>query len=158
MTKEQKQEFTLRITTANETDLVVILYEMTLEYLEDAKEAGAKKDYDAYHENIRKVRGCLNELLQSLHMEYEVALSLYRLYMFCIRRLANAEVRKKEEVLDEIITVIAPLKEAYKEIAAQNTSPSIMQNTQTVYTGMTYGKNSLAENLADQSPNRGMLV
>ena len=34
MTKECKQQFTLRITQANSTQLIVILYEMTLQYLE----------------------------------------------------------------------------------------------------------------------------
>ena len=39
MTKECKQQFTLRITQANATQLVVILYEMTLQYLADAEQA-----------------------------------------------------------------------------------------------------------------------
>ena len=39
MRKEDKQQFTLRITQANPTELVVILYEMLLCYLEDAENA-----------------------------------------------------------------------------------------------------------------------
>ena len=39
MTKECKQQFTLRITQANATQLVVILYEMTLQYLTDGEQA-----------------------------------------------------------------------------------------------------------------------
>ena len=39
MKKEEKQDFTLRITQANPTQLVVILYEMLLCYLEDAMQA-----------------------------------------------------------------------------------------------------------------------
>ena len=37
MTKECKQQFTLRITQANKTELIVILYEMLLAYTQDAK-------------------------------------------------------------------------------------------------------------------------
>ena len=33
MTKERIQQFTLRVTQANSTDLVVILYEMLLDYI-----------------------------------------------------------------------------------------------------------------------------
>lgn len=33
-----------------------------------------------------------------------------------------------------------------------------MQNAQAVYVGLTYGKNTLTENMTDQSMNRGMLV
>ena len=39
MTKELKQQYTLRITQANKSALVVILYEMTITYLEDAMKA-----------------------------------------------------------------------------------------------------------------------
>ena len=42
MKKEKKQEFTLRITRANKTQMVVILYDMVLTYLEDAIEAFEK--------------------------------------------------------------------------------------------------------------------
>ena len=35
MTKELKQQFTLKITQANKTQLIVILYEMLLIYLEE---------------------------------------------------------------------------------------------------------------------------
>ena len=38
MTKECKQQFTLRITQANSTQLIVILYEMTLQYLADGEQ------------------------------------------------------------------------------------------------------------------------
>ena len=67
MTKEQKQEFTRRITQANSTQLIVILYEMLLLYLEEGAQAHASGDRDAFREAIRKARGCLNELLASLN-------------------------------------------------------------------------------------------
>ena len=44
MTDEKKQEFTLRITSANKTELVEILYEMLLVYIDDANDAIVKKD------------------------------------------------------------------------------------------------------------------
>ncbi len=159
MTNEVKQQFTLRITQANPTELVVILYEMALLFLDEAKDAGKKQDWLAYHEAIRKTRNCINELICSLHMEYEPAGSLYKLYLFCIRRLANAQVRKKVEVLDELVPILLKLKEAYAEIAPQNPSAPVMSNTQTVYSGLTYGKGAaLAEDVTGQSANRGMLV
>ena len=37
MTKEMKQNYTLRISQANKSELVVIVYEMLLTYIEDAK-------------------------------------------------------------------------------------------------------------------------
>ena len=62
------------------------------------------------------------------------------------------------ELLQEVSGVITPLCDAYRQIAAQNTAGPVMQNTQVVYAGLTYGKNILTENMADQSMNRGMLI
>lgn len=175
MKKEDRQRFTLRITQANSTELVVILYEMLLCYLEDAenalreeasggnsvkKEASADKGAlpDSFREAVRKARGCLNELIESLNLKYEPAAELLQLYMFCIRRLALGEARRDAELLGEIKRVIKPLHEAYRKIASQNTSGPVMRNSQTVYAGLTYGRKTLTENMADQGANRGMLV
>lgn len=158
MTKECKQQFTLRITQANSTELVVILYEMMLCYLEESKEALKKEDKDEFREAIRKTRGCLNELMASLHMEYDPAPALMQLYMFCLRRLARAEGKKELQPLAEIEKVIRPLHDAYQQIATQNEQGPVMNNSQSVYAGLTYGRNTLTENMADQGTNRGMLV
>ena len=158
MTRECKQQFTLRITQANSTQLVVILYEMLLCYLDEASEALRVQNREALREAVRKARGCLNELMLSLHMEYEPAPQLLQLYLFCIRRLASAEVKREEQPLSEIRRVIEPLCDAYRQIEEQNTKGPMMNNSQTIYAGLTYGRNALTENMADQGANRGMLV
>ena len=158
MTKECKQQFTLRISQANSTELVVILYEMLLCYLDEGEEAyDAGEDAD-FREAVRKARGCLNELLHSLNLKYEPAPNLMQLYLYCIRRLAVCEGRRRKEGFDQIRKVIRPLCDAYSEVAKQNHSGPVMNNSQTVYAGLTYGKNTLTENMADQGANRGMLV
>ncbi|MCM1044763.1 MAG: flagellar protein FliS [Candidatus Gastranaerophilales bacterium] len=158
MTKECKQQFTLRITQANSTELVVILYEMLLCYLEEGEEACRAGEDVALREAARKVRGCLNELLHSLNLKYEPAPNLMQLYLYCIRRLAVCEGRRQTEGFDEIRRVIQPLHDVYKEIAKQNHNGPVMNNSQTVYAGLTYGRNTLTENMTDQGANRGMLV
>ena len=158
MKREDKQQFTLRITQANPTELIVILYEMLLCYLEDAENALHEQEIGLFHEAIRKARGCLNELIDSLNVKYEPAPTLQQLYLFCIRRLALGEARKDEALLAEIRRVIEPLHDAYGQIAKQNNAGPVMNNTQAVYAGLTYGRNTLTENMADQSSNRGMLA
>ena len=66
MTKELKQEYTLRITQANKTQLAVILYEMTITYLEEASRAYDEGDTASFKDSIRKARGCIKELIASL--------------------------------------------------------------------------------------------
>ena len=155
MTKECKQQFTLRITQANATQLVVILYEMTLQYLDDGEQA---QDATQLTEAVRRARGCINELMNSLHREYSPAAELSRLYLYCIRRLAVCEARGDRGALQDVRKVIGPLCDAYRQIQDQNTAGPVMNNSQTVYAGLTYGRNQLTENMADQGTNRGMLV
>lgn len=158
MTSEVKQQFTLRITQANSTEMIVILYEMLLNYLKESEELLENADRAAFREAVRKARGCLNELINSLRMEYEPAPALLQLYLFCIRRLAAGEAKSEAQPLQEIEQVIRPLHDAYEKISVQNTSGPVMANSQTVYAGLTYGKNTLTENLTDQGANRGMYI
>lgn len=158
MTREQKQEFTLRITQANPTEMVVILYEMLLGYLQDGRGALAEKNSVEFSEALRKTKACISELMNSLNCDYEPAPALLSLYGFCVRRLTAAQIRESAEPLGEIERIITPLKDAYKEIAAQNTQGPVMGNSQTVYAGLTYGRNTLTENMADQGSNRGILA
>lgn len=156
MTKECKQQFTLRITQANPTEMIVILYEMLLCYLDEAQSALEAVDVVEFKNAVRKARGCINELMMSLDMRYEPAPHLMQLYLYCTKKLANAEVRREEEGLCHIRKVIEPLRDAYGQIAEQNTSGPVMGNSQAVYAGLTYGHSSLTENMADQGANRGM--
>ena len=158
MKKEKKQEFTLRITRANKSQMIVILYDMVLVYLEDSLEAFEKKDYKEYRWNIERAEDCLDELLNSLHMEYEIAGILRGLYFFYKRELTTAAIQERQEKILPVMQMIRELKESYEQIASQDTSAPIMQNTQEVYACLTYGKDSLNVNLSDQGTNRGFCV
>ena len=155
MTKELKQQYTLKITQANKTQLVVILYEMMLIYLDEAQQAHAKEDREGFREGIRKSRGCLKELMSSLHFEYEPAMNLLQLYLYANREMARGDIRNSTQELDHVKMVMTKLHAAYEKISEQDTSGPVMENTQTVYAGLTYGKKALTENLSDQGSSRG---
>ena len=155
MTKELKQQYTLRITQANKSALVVILYEMTITYLEDAMKAHEDGDERGFKDGIRKARGCIKELMASLHMEYEAAGNLRKLYIFAGKELTRAAIYGSSKELSHVKAMMEKLHGAYEKIAGTDTSAPIMTNTQTVYAGLTYGRDSLTENLAGQGGERG---
>ena len=155
MTKELKQQFTLKITQANKTQLIVILYEMLLAYVAEARNAHEKGNRAGFRDSIRKARGCLKELMASLHFEYEPAMNLLQLYLYANRELARADIYNRVEELSHVEMVVKKLHEVYASIGEQDTTAPVMENAQTVYVGLTYGKNDLTENLADQGSNRG---
>lgn len=158
MTKELKQEYTRKITQANKTQLITILYEMLMLYVEEAEAAYEAQDRMGFREGIRKARGCINELLDSLNFDYELAVNFLQLYLYVNRELARAEVRNTKEPLENAYKVVKGLHGAYEKLGSMDTSGPVMENVQTVYAGLTYGRNNLIENLTDEGINRGFRV
>ena len=158
MTAELKQEYTLRITQANKTQLITILYEMVLLYIDEAENALDAGNKTEFRSAIRKIRGCMDELTDSLNLDYELAQNLLQLYLYVNRELVKASSHYDKENLEHVRLVIGPLHKAYEQIEDQDTSGPVMGNTQTVYAGLTYGRSTLTENLSDPAANRGFRV
>jgi flagellar protein FliS len=155
MNNDTKQQFTLRIAQANSTELIVILYEMVLCYLADAKEHCINRDEAEFQEALRKTRSCIQELLASVKNEHELADNLNHLYWFAIRRLAQCQFQHDEGLLNQLQSMFAQLHDSYVVVAKMDTSSPIMDRTQEVYVGLTYGKNTLTENRTNAGGNRG---
>jgi flagellar protein FliS len=158
MTRELKQEYTLRITQANKTQLITILYEMVLLYIDEAEDAIDRNENTEYKSAIRRIRGCMNELTTSLNLEYELAQNILQLYLYVNRELVQASAHNTKENLEHVRMVIGELRKAYKQIEDQDQSGPVMGNAQTVYAGLTYGRNTLTENITDPASNRGFCV
>lgn len=158
MTNELKQQFTLKISQANRTRLVVILYEMMLVYLEEAKQANEAGAKEAFRKGIKNAKGCLHELMASLHLEYPVAGNLMQLYAYSDRELTRADLRNSRAELVHVEAIMSKLHDAYETVSRQDTSAPVMENAQTVYAGLTYGRNNLNESLADQGSSRGFRI
>lgn len=158
MTTELKQEYTLRITQANKTQLITILYEMILLYIDEAENALNADDKTEFRSAIRKIRGCMDELTESLNFEYELALNFLQLYIYVNRELVKASSHYEKDNLEHVRLVISQLHTAYEQIQSQDTSGPVMGNTQAVYAGLTYGRNTLTESIADSATNRGFCV
>ena len=85
MTLEKKQEFTLKISEANKTQMITIIYEMVMYYLDEAIEnIGIGKKEDA-QKSLMRAQNCIDELIHSLNMEYELARNLFQIYIFSKR-------------------------------------------------------------------------
>ena len=155
MNTSVKQEFVRRITQANRSQLTVIVFEMLMEYLNDTKEAKEANDCPVFREGIRKAIGCVDELLSSLNYDFEISQGLSQLYMYVKKELILADIRNNTENFEVIYTVIKGLHESFEKVSKEDTSPPLMQNTQDVYAGLTYGRNDLNESLSYQHTARG---
>lgn len=158
MTNEAKQAYTLRISQANKTELVVILYEMFSDYAEEAEESLKRGDKRVLKESLGKARGCVNELMESLHLEHEIAQNLLQLYLYVYRELLKCEMDKDTVHITNVLKVMLPLKDAYATISKEDVSEPVMSNAQTIVAGLTYGRNDVNESMADQGVSRGFYV
>lgn len=155
MTDEQKQQFTRRISNANKTEMIVILYEMVLTYVEDARKALEKQDLDGSRKEIQRAKACVKELQNSVNLENNIAMNYFEIYLFLRRELSKAAVSGNQTALDNVCGIVGEMLETYRKLSRADTSRPIMENTQAVYAGLTYGKNSLNESLTGQDIDRG---
>lgn len=155
MRDERKKEFVLRISQANNVEMILIEYEMVLEYINEAKEN--KENSSLFDTNVDMAGKCVNELLANLHYEYEPAFALKNLYLYMKSKLRDARYNKDIEALDEVAGYIKKLHASYNEVKDSDKSKPIMENTQTVVAGMTYGKNQTLEILSGND-NRGFFA
>lgn len=158
MDAEKKQEFTRRISQSNRSELVVIQYEILDTYLADAQTAHEEGDYEAFAGAVRKADRVLAELSGVLNFKYELSGQLYALYNFARRSLMSSIIRNNCEGILDAKRALAPLWEAFRQIAAQDTSEPLMRNAQQIYAGITYGKENLRESFQEPDTSRGFFA
>lgn len=158
MTAEQKKEFTRKITQANSAQLIVILYDIALVYVDDAITFMEKGDMVNAKIQADFAKKSLEEMINNLHFEYQLAKSLHQIYLSMKKSLREGIRDKKKELLISVKNNLQKLRDAYEGIVFQDESAPIMSHTQTVVAGLTYGRKSLNENLSDAGSDRGFRV
>ena len=157
MTHEKKQEYTLRITQANPSALVVINYEIFFDLIQEAKEYMSKDEKKDAALSLDKARQALNMLIDSLNMDQDPAPAIYQVYLYVSAMLGRTRGSMKPELMDDPIRLMRSLYETYKADSAGDDSSPVMDNSQKVYAGLTYGKGILSEDMS-QDASRGFFV
>lgn len=140
MKAESVKIFTRRITSANKSEIIVIIYDIIEENLALAKKALAEGDRETYRNEINQAISFVKELLVSLDMNYEVSKNLASLYIYVSRCLNFALVSGKKEEIEAAEKVLRKLGDSFREVAKTDESKPVMENTQRVYAGITYGR------------------
>lgn len=158
MKKEQIVDFTRRISQCNRGELVVIMYDIFFAYVEDVYAAYEAKDWEAYKEALRRAQRAIAELISALDFTYDMAKSLYSIYVFCRDSLAKAMYKRDTADVKDAERLMRKLYDGFVHAAEADISAPLMQNTQQVYAGYTYGRDDLIETYQDSDTSRGFLV
>ncbi len=149
MTKELIQAYTARISQASKTELVVITYEIILSDIKEAEDTFRDGDHPQYARILKHAVLLVNELMRSLDYRFEISYNLLNLYVYVSKCLINAGYQKNTELLASAESVLQKLKAGFEGILQEDPSGPVMQNTQQLYAGLTYGKGVLNEVFID---------
>ncbi len=111
--------------TASPGQLVLMLYEGALKFLNRAKEGFTLEDpvefNTAINNNILRAQEIIRELDFSLNLEQggELGLQLHRLYDYFDRRLLEANLRKDPDGITEVIERMTVLRDAWATMLNQ---------------------------------------
>lgn len=107
---------------ADAHQLVGLLYEALLQAAGSAKRAIHDGDIPGKGRAIGRAVRLLEEGLKAGLNEAqggELAGNLRRLYDYCILRLSEANLKTDEKMVDEVVTLVAPLAQAWGQIRSE---------------------------------------
>ena len=120
-----------QVTTTSPGDVLILLYDGAIKFLNRAKEGLAANDMAAKGIAISKTLDIINELDSTLNLDKggDLAANLHNLYFFCSSRLVMANLKKDAKMIDEVIKVLGGLRSAYAEIVSLPEAQAAAQTT-----------------------------
>ena len=117
----QAQYLKTQVTTVDGGKLIVLLYEGAIKFLRKAQESIEAKDIKQRHNSIMRALNIIDELRNSLNFSQggEIAKNLQALYLFMNRHLTLANAKNDPKMIQEVINLLASLKEAWETIASR---------------------------------------
>lgn len=108
-----------QIQTASPLDLIIMMYDGAIRFINQAKKALAEKKFAPANNALQRAQDIIDELNINLNPEAgEIAANLRNLYLFINRRLIEANVKKDGEILDEALKLLTTLRSSWVELQA----------------------------------------
>ena len=93
-----------------------MLYEGAIKFCNIAIMAIENNETEKAHINIMKTQRIIEEFRNTLDRQYEVAEDFDRIYVYVLRRLFDANVKKDKEILEEVNGHLRSLRDTWKEV------------------------------------------
>lgn len=101
------------VMTMTPGEMLLKLYDEVITQLSAARQFNDEKDIARANAAFQKAQRILRYLDQTLDPQYEISANLSALYDYFIRRLVEANTRKSNEPVDEVLPMIEELRETF---------------------------------------------
>jgi flagellar protein FliS len=107
----------VQIRTSSPGDVLLALYDGIFKFLQVAKHSMRSGNVARSGEALSRAHAIVSELYGSLdHSQYpELCKNLAKLYDFCLTRLTHANRHRDANAIDEVMRLLAPVREANRE-------------------------------------------
>ena len=128
------------VANASPGELLCMTYEILLHHIQEAISTKGK----VKEEHVSQAIEVIKQLVGDLNFEIPITRDLFKLYVYVQNLLVNHQYHIQG--LEQAYQLIHTIYDGYKEITQKevNKKPA-MQNIESVYAGMTYGKGKLNE-------------
>lgn len=115
--KNPYEEYTRnKILTATPAEVTLMLYEGAIKFCNIAIMAVEQKEIEKAHINIMKTQRIIEEFRNTLDRKYAVSEDFDRVYVYLLRRLFEANMKKDKEILEEVNTHLRSMRDTWKEV------------------------------------------
>lgn len=106
-----------QIQTASQGKLIIMLFDGAIKFIRMAIQSLEEKEYSEVNYYTGRAQAIVNELKVTLNSDAgEIAQHLYGLYDYIYRRLIEANVKKNQEIMEEVIDLLSDLRETWIEV------------------------------------------
>lgn len=111
---------------ASPLQLVVMMYDGALRFMEQGKHAMKLRDLEKQNYYLLKAQKIVMELTACLDMEQggEIAQNLLALYGYVVNELMDANIKDRSEGIDRSIRVISDLRESWVQLESAANQPA----------------------------------
>ncbi len=156
--KEYYKPYATRIASASPLQMVLINYELLQLNINKAL-ACQKEEKESRCVFIYEAKDFLMLLMKSLDMNVSLSYDLMRLYLY-VNKLLNLAyyAADAQSYLEDSIKILKELYEGFEQISTYDKEEPVMDNSQTLYAGLTYsgrGKKSVLNEYVPEETSRG---
>ena len=116
----QKEEYEDEIELIKKKISEVMSCSTQIQAIEARNKAAMEQRFAKAHNNIIRVQRIIEEFRNTLDRKYPVAEDFDRIYVYLLKRLYEANVKKDKEIMEEVLTHLRSMRDTWIQVMKAN--------------------------------------